>query len=141
MKKITLIISALILSSCASAPYYQKSGENGFHRLGYTETKISSDSYRVSYLDVDSTEAYKKFLMRSSELALANNHPHFIVRDASAYIDSLLPAYSGTVVFQKTKSENTHDAKEIISTNPIPRQEPKRQISSRKSCSGFQCTK
>jgi hypothetical protein len=153
MKTILLLISSITLISCASVPYYQKVNENGFHRVGYTDTKISSNQWRVTYLDVNSADAYKKFLMRSSDLAKQNNKRYFTVKDVGAskensmmlgigygsQVDIALPQYEATIVMCDKDTPNSFDAEDILSTNPIPPPQPKRQLSSNKSCSGFQC--
>ena len=72
MRIILFLLFNFSLISCASVPYYQKVNENGMHRVGYEETKIGSNQWRVTYLDQKSAEAYKKFLMRSAQITKQN---------------------------------------------------------------------
>lgn len=153
--KAFLFVSGMFLISCASVPYYQKMNENGFHRVGYDDTKIGSNQWRVTYLDLKSADAYKKFLMRSSDIAKQNGGRYFTVKDVGAgkensmmmgigygsQVDLALPQYEATIVLCGKDTPNAIDAEDILATNPIPPPQPKRQLSSSKSCSGYHCTK
>ena len=130
MKKLSLLIAFLGLFSCASVPYYQKVNENGLHRIGYTDSKLTDTMYRVKYLDTE--DAYTKFLMRASQITLENNHNYFIVKDVGSLKenakmmnlgyghskDFALPTYEATVVLLKEKTPDSFDANEILKNNP-----------------------
>lgn len=90
--------------------------------------------FRVKYLDSESDKAYVNFLRRSSELALDNGFEFFSVKDNSAKLDNNnqvasgglifatgLPEYEATIVLQKEKVADAFNAKELLLTNPIPK--------------------
>jgi hypothetical protein len=127
-----LIVLAFLLSGCAT-PYYQRANEDGIHRTGYSEKRLTDTSYRIIYLDVKSEEAYTKFLMRSSQLTIENGFTHFTIKDAGANkenaqmmaiyggaFDMALPQYEATVMLWKGTVPDSFSAAEILKHNPIP---------------------
>lgn len=132
MKKL-LILVALVFCGCAH-PKYQRAGANGLHKTGYSETRISKNMYRVKYLDSESEMAYMNFLRRSAELSLENGFNFFEIKDAgslrtsgnkmiyaNALMDMSLPQYEATIILHAEKENGRFDAKEILQTNPIPK--------------------
>jgi len=128
-----LILPMLILSGCMTVPKYNKAGEGGF-KVGYSEIKLTPNSFRIRYIDTDSSQCYMNFLRRASELTLGNNFKYFTVSDATNGRDSnaqahmgygfiadwSLPQYEATVLLVNVKSTNTMDPNEILSANPLP---------------------
>jgi hypothetical protein len=125
----------VILSGCAT-PEYQRSGENGTHKLGYSEIKVTGDSYRITYIGSSQDNAYIGFMRRASELTLKDGYKYFVIKDvgplkeaASANnilirgttYDFSIPQYQATMVMKKQKPEDGVDAEEFLKTNPIPR--------------------
>lgn len=118
-----------VLGACAT-PEYQKAGANGTHRTGYSDFKVSDNSYRVKYLDNGSQKAYKNFMRRASELAIENGYRYFEIRDKGPMKESAkmvnlgsgvsqnwaLDQYEATVVFKKKKDDDSIDAKEYLSS-------------------------
>lgn len=126
-----LFLFAILVSGCVSAPYYQKENANGIHRVGYSESKIDNNIYRVKYLDA--RDQYLKFLMRSSELTIQNGYKYFTIKDSAntkegsvnvstapgVVADFALNEYEATIVMSNEKEKDSFDAKQILENNPI----------------------
>lgn len=114
----------LLLVSCATRAPYQKQGVNGILRVGYSETKITNNSYRVLYLDTDPNVAYQRFMRRAAELTQESGFKFFSIKDGSAgkenmvmkvtYMDVSNNQYEGTVIFDKAKTDSNYDASEVL---------------------------
>ncbi|MGZ3725171.1 MAG: CC0125/CC1285 family lipoprotein [Pseudobdellovibrio sp.] len=134
MKSLLSLILTGLLTACA-APSYQRANADGTHRTGYSETRLTANSYRVIYLDGKADTVYVNFLKRASELTLENGYKYFITQDDGASkensmnlgigygstIDVALPRKEATVVFKNEKSDNAIDASEFLKNNPIPK--------------------
>ena len=134
MKKLLLILVSLGLFSCGSVPYYQRENENGIHRIGYTDTKLTDTMYRVSYKDVSIGDPYKKFLMRSSQITINAGYKFFSTKDVGALkenamnvsfssgysSDISLPMYQATIILSNENLPDSFDAAEVLKNNPMP---------------------
>jgi len=72
---------ALVLFACATTPTYQPAKNSD--SVGYTETAIEADRYRVTYRGGNPDTAYDYALLRASELTLAKGHEWFRVTYAT----------------------------------------------------------
>jgi len=81
MKSLIFIsLAALSLAACASGP--SAYGPAYGSELGYENTKIQSDRFRVSYTGKSPNEAKDYALLRAAEITLAEGYTHFkIVRE------------------------------------------------------------
>ncbi|MCB1691511.1 MAG: hypothetical protein KDI19_02040 [Pseudomonadales bacterium] len=81
MKNILLIATLALLGACASqGPDYQRAHGSGSE--GYSDTQLTKNQYRVSYVGGHRTDAatVKDFaLLRAAELTLLNGHDWFRV--------------------------------------------------------------
>lgn len=98
MKFLQLILPALLLSACASAPDYAPA--SSARAAGYSETQIEPNRYLVSYRskDRDIEEARRHALMRSAELTLMNGFDTFELVSQSINSDTdrrREPRYTG----------------------------------------------
>lgn len=87
MKTKQLMLCGLIvlLSACATATPYQPAAKG----YGYSEQKLESNRYRVSFVGNSKTsrETVRNYLIyRAAELSLANGYDHFVLvgQDAAA---------------------------------------------------------
>jgi hypothetical protein len=123
MSKLTLFLFATIFATgCASTLGYRPAG--GGYVIGYTDTKLTTNSYRVKYVGGEG-KTYALFLRRAAELTLSSGHSHFIVKDGTSadlhrgYVQGVamnLPQYEATVVMLKAPTAEAVDAKEVLST-------------------------
>lgn len=77
MYKYTLITACcLALSACATGPsaYGPATAQSS---LGFSQTQIEKDRFRVSYTGRSAEEAQDYALLRAAELALAEGYSHF----------------------------------------------------------------
>lgn len=78
----TALIFTCLLTACATVPpYHPASGSNGY---GYTEQKIESDRYRVTFSGDSSTsrQAVESFLLyRAAEVTIENGADYFVMTD------------------------------------------------------------
>jgi len=76
MKSLVLVMATLSLAACASTSpsAYGPSYGTG---LGFENTKIQSDRFRVSYTGKSPNEAKDFALLRAAEIALAEGYTHF----------------------------------------------------------------
>jgi len=132
--KIMFFLTFLLAVGCA-VPAYQRAGANGTHRTGYSEVRLSDNSYRVTYLDAKMDTVYINFMRRASELTLENGYKYFETKDEGATkenshlvsltyghaVDMALPRREATVVFMKDKTPNSTDAEAFLKNNPIPK--------------------
>ncbi len=78
---IVVILSSLLLFyACASPVTYVPA--TGADTLGYSETAIESDRYRVTFRGGEPENAYNYALLRCAELTLAEGHDWFRVTNA-----------------------------------------------------------
>jgi hypothetical protein len=85
--KIVFILAVILLSSCATP--YQNSGFAG----GFEETKISENSYRVSFRGNGYSSSHRAVdfnLLRSAELTVRDGYEYFIVLDGQDSVDKSL---------------------------------------------------
>ncbi|HLW28087.1 MAG TPA: hypothetical protein VKY54_10155 [Kiloniellales bacterium] len=90
--KLLLIFSLLLLGACAGTgptPYQPAERPGGF---GYSETKVSEDSYRItvtgnSLTTRDRIEDY--LLFRAAELTLMEGYDHFLLLDRQTDSDTV----------------------------------------------------
>jgi hypothetical protein len=80
MKILTLIMSIILLSSCASQSAYRAASGNGY---GYQEVKLSDTQYRISFKLRGSNVAKAKdlALVRAADLTLQHGYTWFQVID------------------------------------------------------------
>jgi len=79
LKKLTILAAfSTLLVGCATGltPYQAANSDSS---LGYSETKVESDRFRVSYTANTSDEAFDLALLRAAEIAKAENYSHFLV--------------------------------------------------------------
>lgn len=99
MKKIMLIISTLLLTSCASP--YQPCGIGG----GYSETQIDTNIFRVSFRGNGYTNperAADLCLLRSAVITKQSGFNYFIIIDSSTHEDY------ATMITPKTATTTTN---------------------------------
>jgi len=133
MKKILFLVSALILSSCATP--YQTNRNLGLTGVtgGYSDMLIAENTYRVTlsgngYTSEATLNEY--FLRRSSELAIENGFNYFVILNkdsdtrsvtinqparttTTATVDTVAPQVSGTQqvnVETRTRPASTRQA-------------------------------
>jgi hypothetical protein len=75
MNKLIMILSLVLISGCAT-PGYQKSTVPG-KSVGYSDQKIQTGIYRVTYRDVSREKAYSNFMLRAANLAKENGFSYF----------------------------------------------------------------
>lgn len=78
---------ALALAACATATPYQPAAKG----LGYSEQKIESNRYKVSFVGNSATprEAVDNYLMyRAAEVTLSNGYDYFVVTDRSTDVNA-----------------------------------------------------
>ena len=76
LKKAFITVCAVGLVGCASGPTaYQSAGSSS--ELGFSETKIQNDRFRVSFLANSEKEASDFALLRAAEIAKAEGYSHF----------------------------------------------------------------
>ena len=129
LKIFSTLAASMLLNGCMTVPSYQAAGANGVHRVGYSETRLMKNVYRVKYLGKDSQSAYKNFYRRSSELTIENGYSYFVVSDLnqdreqkagslkmSAWhsVDLSIPKYEGTVTMYKDQRKDSVDAREFL---------------------------
>ncbi|MEM6914474.1 MAG: hypothetical protein AAF511_10920, partial [Pseudomonadota bacterium] len=85
------LLTALLLTACASAPVYGPSDGNSF---GYREQIIETGRFRVSYFADDRQEADNGALRRAAELTLQEGFDHFIVTSQSSETERQAPRSS-----------------------------------------------
>lgn len=76
----TLALVIFVVVACASTPVYRPAEEDG--DIGYRETRLTDDKYRVSFRGSRSTsaEAVRDYaLLRAAEVTLQNGHDWFEV--------------------------------------------------------------
>lgn len=78
---------ALLLTGCATAPVYQPREPGG--RIGYTDEKLATNRYRVTYTGSSTTrrETVEDFLLlRAAQVTLDSGFPYFVfdTRDTKA---------------------------------------------------------
>lgn len=122
------LLIEFVFVGCAT-PYQRVNGD-GLHRTGYEETKLTTDKFRIRYLDKDSMLAYRRFLRRASEITLENGGKSFKILDQGAnqerergavvgglYQSMALPQFEATIqIFQISPLENGFDARETLDT-------------------------
>lgn len=72
------LASTLVFLGCSSRPVYSPAAESG--KVGFYESKLTSDRYRVSFVGYPSTtgdEVQNFVLLRAAELTLQNNFEWF----------------------------------------------------------------
>lgn len=69
---------ALSLTACATGPAVYQAAESD-SSTGFTQTKIESDRYRVSFTGYSEAEAYDLALLRAAEIAVSEGYSHFEV--------------------------------------------------------------
>ncbi|MCU4677080.1 hypothetical protein N7931_15710 [Catenovulum sp. 2E275] len=81
-----LVLFTLILAGCASAPKYKQAQGNGY---GYSESKITSDKYRVSFKTRgdDKLMVMDFALLRAAELTKQQGYDWFVVVSRDTLID------------------------------------------------------
>lgn len=82
MKHLVIGASALILAACASGPsaYGPAYGSSD---LGYENTRIQQDRFRISYTSRNANESKDLVLLRAAEIAEAEGYSHFKVINGS----------------------------------------------------------
>jgi hypothetical protein len=113
----TIILLTVFIMGCATVPNYQRAGENGMHRVGYTEQKVGKNRYRIHYLGTDSKNAYNGVLKRAKELAQEHKFNYFELEDKRGGYESgftahyvnvsshlSLPEYEATVIFRSKRT-------------------------------------
>lgn len=78
---------ALTLAACATATPYQPAVKG----LGYSEQKIESNRYKVSFVGNSATprEAVDNYLMyRAAEVTLSNGYDYFVVADRTTDVNA-----------------------------------------------------
>lgn len=78
---------ALALAACATATPYQPAAKG----LGYSEQKIESNRYKVSFVGNSATprEAVDNYLMyRAAEVTLSNGYDYFVVTDRTTDVNA-----------------------------------------------------
>ena len=142
--KLSIIAVCLFLFIACATPEYQRAGENGTHRLGYTEIKISDLSYRITYLGRDPNNAFLGFMRRASELSINSGFDYFTTRDvgnlkengplihvgSGVIQDYSLPQYEATIIMHKNSVQDSINAHEFLKNNPIPKKIEKPTASS-----------
>lgn len=85
MKKLVLTtLTALSLAACATGPSaYGPAAKTD--SLGFQNTKIESDRFRVNYTGRSAEEAQNYALLRAAEIALAEGYSHFRVLGGETY--------------------------------------------------------
>ena len=81
MKKLPLLllaISTLTLVSCVGTYYHAREGVWG---LGYSDTRMASDTWRVMYrgYSIPEAEAADFSILRAADIMKANGFPYFVV--------------------------------------------------------------
>lgn len=82
MRVLALFTTALLLSACASQPLYSPASRSG--GPGYSETQLTEDRYRVSFVGQSRTPRDKVqnyALLRAAELTLDQGYDWFTVTD------------------------------------------------------------
>ncbi len=102
--KLIPLVIALFVSACGSIPKYQRVMENGVHRVGYTDVKLTPTSYRVKYLGNDSHNAYVGFMQRASVLTSENGFKFFVTKDVGALKENGAQVYVGAGLTQEGMS-------------------------------------
>jgi hypothetical protein len=85
--KIVFILVFMLLGGCATP--YQNSGFTG----GFEETKISDNSYRVSFRGNGYSTSHRTIdfnLLRSAELTVRDGFEYFIILDGQSSVDKSL---------------------------------------------------
>ena len=75
----------ILLAACAGTPTYAPATEPG--GIGYSETAIESDRYRVTYRGGDQALARDYALLRAADLTLAKGYDWFRVTNSSVEED------------------------------------------------------
>lgn len=75
---------AMLLSACATETTYRPATGQGFYRTGYSDTRIESNRFRVTFAgnsvtDRDVVERY--LLFRAAQLTLENGYDYFVMAD------------------------------------------------------------
>lgn len=85
MKNLILTtVAALSLAACATGPSaYGPAAKSD--SLGFQNTKIESDRFRVNYTGRSAEEAQDYALLRAAEIALAEGYTHFRVLGGETY--------------------------------------------------------
>jgi hypothetical protein len=87
MKKLiltTLTATALGLTACATGPSAYGPAAKA-DALGFQNTKIESDRFRVNYTGRSAEEAQDYALLRAAEIALAEGYTHFRILGSETY--------------------------------------------------------
>ena len=73
--------AALVLFACATPPSYGPA--TSARSIGYSDSAIETDRYRVTYRGGDQATAHDFALLRAADLTLAKGHDWFRVTNAS----------------------------------------------------------
>lgn len=89
------LFGAVALSACATGPTpYGPAGSNG---LGFENTRIESDRFRISFTGRNAQEANNLALLRAAEIADAEGFPYFKVLGGGVSQDDRRSGVSSSV--------------------------------------------
>lgn len=119
--KFVLLVMMISLASCG-AVQYQKADSNDAFSVGYYDTKIKANTYRVKFQGNGNNSpdnVYMNFLKRGAELARDNNFKFFLVKnDQAGALQNgpvFWPYHQGNIELTNTNDKDAFVATEILS--------------------------
>ena len=85
-----LILTALLLTACASTPTIYGPAGSGERAIGYSDYQIENDRWRISFTagsDLSRAEAERLAIRRAAEITLANGYDWFIIANRESFAD------------------------------------------------------
>jgi hypothetical protein len=117
--RIIFLISALSLLVACATPYQ---GQEGSIRGGFSELRLDTDSFRVSfaangYSNAQTARDYA--LLRSAEVTLENGFTHFLIKETTESSGGIghKPSVTNIILCFKGKPEHQgtiYEAKQIV---------------------------
>ncbi|WP_409433507.1 CC0125/CC1285 family lipoprotein [Litorimonas sp. RW-G-Af-16] len=96
MKKLLLLSAVLVISGCATGPTTYGPSDGG-SQLGFSNTRIEQDRFRISYTARSANEARDFALRRAAEIAEAEGYSHFKVLSGGTYEDNRRSGVSSSI--------------------------------------------
>ena len=96
LKKLTIILAAAFLSSCATPYDTKKSFWTG--NMGFSETQLGTNIWQIDFTENNYTnrDTTKKFsLKKAAQIALREGYPFFVIVDGETNRDVTGSSYGG----------------------------------------------
>ena len=102
MKMLAMIITAVMLTACASSSVYKEARGSGF---GYQDSALSETQHRISYKSRgnDSGKAHDLAMLRAAELTLLKGYDWFEVLDRETIKDKSERSGASMGISQRTE--------------------------------------